>query len=150
EQAYKTFVNLRAACAATRSIIEVLGIEYALRRAELAGDADHAVVADHVAPLLRRKRTQHGVDPFGRTATGVMQGALLEDTYAAFMNQPVQQTLARDAGIDQLVILNGLDEGARLRPSIVFCDFVARRPFRGVAGVEVRLAAPLDGIGQEL
>ena len=55
--------------------VELRRIELAVGAAELAGDADPAVVADHVGALLAAEPAQHASDALARAAAGVAHSA---------------------------------------------------------------------------
>src|SRR5271155_4684419 len=132
------------------SVAEIGGVVDPLRRAELAGNADLAVVADHVATLLAREAHQHRLDALRRAAADVAKRALLEDLDAALMKEAIEQPLARQRRVDQFVIFDRADQRAGLRPGLILGDEIADRPFRRIAGIEVGLAATLDRFRQEL
>ncbi len=63
----------------------------------------------------------------------------LEYAHPALVEEPPQQPLARERGVEQLVILDGLDQRLRLDPGIVLFHFVLRRAFRRVARIDIAL-----------
>ena len=84
-----------------------------MRRAELTGDADAPVVADHVAPLLRGEAAQHLADSIIGTPAGLAHGCRREDGDATLVEKTVEETLARQQRINKLMILDR--GGERLR-----------------------------------
>ena len=65
--------------------------------AEFTGDADLAVVAHHVASLVRRKISKHSFNSLSRAAAEFRDLALGEDPHAAFVKQAIEQAARRRA-----------------------------------------------------
>ena len=76
-----------------------------------------------------------------------------EDAHAALVEQAIEQALAGDGGIDQLVILDGLDQRLGLDPGIVLgrrCEIVRGWPSGMSPGCEIGLPQALRRERQEL
>ena len=64
-----------------------------------------------------------------------------EDAHAALVEQAIEQTLDGNRGVDQFVVLDGLDEALRLDPGIVLAHLVVAGARRRVAAREGRAGA---------
>jgi hypothetical protein len=111
-------------------------VEIVEARAELAGDADASIVADHVPAILRREAAHHGHDPGLRAAAFLMHAQALEHPHAPLVEEAIKQSLARNGRIDKLVVLDCPDEGLGLCPGIVLRwhgQIIRRMAFRDIA-----------------
>ena len=120
--------------------------ELALRRAEFAGDADAAVVADHVGAVPAREPLQHRVEGVGRAAALVAHAATARiNADAALVEQPIQQAFARQRGIDQREPRRSRHAtgGPRSRPRPR--QILGHPAFGRIAGMQVGLAAAILG-----
>src|SRR5215475_9806592 len=98
--------------------VDVARLEHVARVAELAGDRDHAVL-DHVVAVVGRETLQHAADVVARARTFGVDQRVAEHAHAALVEQPIEQTLARQRRIDQLDVVDGGDQRSAFDPSFV-------------------------------
>ena len=148
-RAAKALISIRPAGSPSLGVIG--GVEDAFGRAEFAGDADHAVVADHRRCAPRRKssaasRRSRSAEQRQASASGVGRNTRTPRS----LNRRNSSRSLDKRRVDQLVVLGRRGARLGLDPFVVLGRGVDGRPGGRVAGIEIDLAAALGRIGQEL
>ena len=88
-----------------------VGVQRIDRGAVFAGDADLAVVLDHLGAVFEGEGLHHRDQPFLGAAADGGQGPGAFQPHAVFVKQAIEQDLGRDLGIQQLVVGQGGEHG---------------------------------------
>src|SRR5690606_20330977 len=116
---------------------------------KLAARADHAVFGAFL-DLLGGEAVEDGPDLLARAGALVHHVGALVDAHAMLVEQPVEQTLGTDGGVEKLVRLHGRHQRKRLLPGVVLRMAIARILLVTIAARQISHAAALGRFRQKL